>query len=59
MSSPDLVVIGTNAGWTINGKAEVPRADIVLRELPDEAVILSPDVIARSCRYRYKRWLDD
>ena len=43
-ASPDLVVVGTNAGWTINGNVEVPRADIALRELSEEAVILSPDV---------------
>ena len=43
-ASPDLVVVGTSAGWTINGSLEVPRADIVVRELPEEAVKPSPDV---------------
>ena len=44
-ASPDLVVTGTAAGWTINGELEVPRADMVIRELPEETVKLSPDVI--------------
>lgn len=43
-ASPDLVVVGTSAGWTISGSLEVPRADIVVRELPDEAIEPSPDV---------------
>jgi len=43
-ASPDLQVTGSRAGWTINGKLEVPRADIVVREIPEETVKISPDV---------------
>ena len=43
-ASPDLQVTGSRAGWTINGKLEVPRADIVVREIPEKTVKISPDV---------------
>lgn len=43
--SPDLDITGTRDGWTVNGQLGVPRADITFRELPVEAVAVSPDVI--------------
>ncbi|MDH3532756.1 MAG: translocation/assembly module TamB domain-containing protein, partial [Gammaproteobacteria bacterium] len=44
-ASPDLVVKGTADGWTVNGALVVPRAEIAFRELPVEAVAVSPDVV--------------
>lgn len=44
-ASPNLVITGSSAGWTVNGQLEVPRADIAVRELPEEAIMPSPDVI--------------
>ncbi|MDH3336966.1 MAG: translocation/assembly module TamB domain-containing protein [Gammaproteobacteria bacterium] len=44
-ATPDLVIIGSTAGWQINGEVTVPRADIAFREIPVEAVTISPDVV--------------
>lgn len=44
-ASPELVITGSITGWTVNGKLDVPRADIVIREIPEESVKLSPDVM--------------
>jgi translocation and assembly module TamB len=43
--SPDLVVVGTREGWVFSGSFEVPRAEIAVKELSDEAVMPSPDVV--------------
>ncbi len=44
-ASPDLVVVGTRDGWVISGSFEVPRAEINVSELSDDAVMPSPDVV--------------
>ncbi len=43
-ASPDLVINGSASGWNVDGKVEVPRAEIVIRELPENAVLPSEDV---------------
>lgn len=44
-ASPDLVVTGSSEGWEFDGKLVIPQAEIAVRELPDEAVMPSDDVI--------------
>jgi len=44
-ATPDLIVVGDRRGWRFDGSVEVPRADIEVRELPVEAVPVSPDVV--------------
>ncbi len=47
-ASPDLTVSGSAGGWDMRGSLAVPRAEIDIRELPENAVTLSDDVrIAR------------
>ena len=43
--SPDFVVVGTREGWVFSGKLEVPRAEIAVTELSNDAVMPSPDVV--------------
>lgn len=43
-ASPELDVRWTAAGWNVGGKVEVPRAEIVISELPESAVLPSEDV---------------
>lgn len=43
--SPDLVVVGTREGWVFSGKLDVPRAEIAVTEISDEAVVPSADVM--------------
>lgn len=43
--SPDLVVVGTREGWVFSGQLEVPRAEIAVTELSDNAVSPSSDVV--------------
>lgn len=43
-ASPELTVTGTTSGWNVDGKVEVPRAEILIRELPENAVLPSEDV---------------
>lgn len=43
-ATPDLVIAGNDAGWQISGQLAVPRAVVSLREVPVEAVRISPDV---------------
>jgi len=44
-ASPDLILIADAEGWRVGGNVTLPRADIAVRELPAEAVSVSPDVI--------------
>lgn len=44
-ASPDLTVVGTSAGWIFSGKLAIPKAEIAVRELPNEAVTTSEDVV--------------
>lgn len=44
-TSPDLTIGGSSEGWTVNGVLRVPRAEIAVQELEQDAVRPSPDVI--------------
>ena len=44
-ATPDLVFTGYADDWRVSGDMTLPRAEIALRELPVEAVAVSPDVI--------------
>lgn len=44
-ASPDIVVAGGLDGVSINGRIDIPRADIQIKQLPEEAVKPSADVI--------------
>ena len=44
-ASPDIVVTRDSGGWRLDGRIEVPRADVVVSQLPEEAVSISPDVV--------------
>jgi translocation and assembly module TamB len=46
--SPDLVVVGTPGGWDARGTMEVPQAEIIVREIVENAVTVSPDIVAVS-----------
>jgi len=43
--SPDLVVVGTREGWVFSGSFGIPRAEIAVTDVSDEAVAPSPDVV--------------
>ncbi len=43
-ATPEITVVGNADGWTLNGSVFVPRADIALKEIPEEAVTVSDDV---------------
>ena len=43
-ASPELVITSSPAGWRFDGSVAVPRAEIEISELPEEAVTVSPDV---------------
>jgi translocation and assembly module TamB len=43
-ASPDLVIIGSLDGWQFDGSIALDRASIVMKELPEGAVTVSPDV---------------
>lgn len=43
-TSPDLAVSGSAGGWDARGELDIPRADINIRELPENAVTISADV---------------
>jgi translocation and assembly module TamB len=44
-ATPDLNIVVDDDGWRFSGDVAVPRAEVALRELPVDAVTLSPDVI--------------
>jgi len=46
--TPDLVVVGTTGGWDASGTLEIPQAEIIVREIVENAVTVSPDVVAVS-----------
>jgi translocation and assembly module TamB len=43
-ASPDLVITGSLEGWQFDGSVALDRASITLKELPEGAVTVSPDV---------------
>lgn len=43
-ASPDMVITGSPEGWRFDGAVAVTRASITLKELPEGAVTVSPDV---------------
>ena len=43
-ASPQIVVRGSSAGWTASGDVTVPRAEILIVEIPEETVTPSADV---------------
>jgi translocation and assembly module TamB len=43
-ASPDVVVSGSFAGVSVNGRIDVPRAEIAVRRIPEESVKPSADV---------------
>lgn len=43
-ASPDLSVSGSAGGWDARGELEIPRAEIDIRQLPENAVTISEDV---------------
>lgn len=43
-ASPDLEIRASANGWVVDGDVTVPRADIAVRDLPEDAVEVSPDV---------------
>lgn len=43
-ASPDLLLVGSSGGWDASGKLEIPRAEIAVRQLPENAVTVSADV---------------
>lgn len=43
-ASPDIVISGSFAGVSINGRIDVPRADIAIRRIPEGSVKPSTDV---------------
>jgi translocation and assembly module TamB len=43
-ASPDMVITGSPDGWRFDGAVTVTRASITLKELPEGAVTVSPDV---------------
>ena len=53
--SPDLVVVGTPGGWDARGTMEIPQAEIIVREIVENAVTVSPDIVAASDDYSTPR----
>jgi autotransporter translocation and assembly factor TamB len=43
-ATPDIALVGTAGGWDASGKLEIPKAEISVRELPENAVTVSADV---------------
>jgi translocation and assembly module TamB len=43
-TTPDLQIVGTTQGWDAQGELAIPKADIIVRELPENAVVVSPDI---------------
>jgi translocation and assembly module TamB len=43
-ASPDLVIVGSLEGWQFDGSVALDRTSIVMKELPEGAVTVSPDV---------------
>lgn len=43
-ASPDLALAGSLQGWDARGSMTIPRAEIDIRELPENAVAISDDV---------------
>ncbi len=50
-ASPDLTVSGSAGGWDARGTVDIPRAEIDVRELPEDAVAISEDVRVASIDY--------
>ena len=44
-ATPDLVIAGFGDEWRVDGKLGLPQAAVALRELPEGAVEVSPDVV--------------
>lgn len=42
--TPNINITGDTDGWNFDGDVAVPRAEIEIRELPEDAVLLSDDV---------------
>jgi translocation and assembly module TamB len=43
-ATPDMRIVGALGGWDAQGELEIPKAEIVVRELPENAVAMSPDI---------------
>jgi len=43
--SPDMQLVGDVSGWRFSGDLPIPRAAFEIREIPVEAVTVSPDVV--------------
>ncbi|MGD8384757.1 MAG: translocation/assembly module TamB domain-containing protein, partial [Lysobacterales bacterium] len=46
-ASPDLTIRGDASGWTLAGRMLVPRAEVRVRKLPEQATRPSADVVVR------------
>ncbi len=46
-ASPDLKIRGDASGWTLAGHMRVPRAEVRVRKLPEQATRPSADVVVR------------
>lgn len=43
-ASPDLRIEGSPGGWMLSGGLDLPKAEIIVRGLPEGSVAVSPDV---------------
>jgi translocation and assembly module TamB len=43
-ATPDMQIVGAQGGWDAQGELDIPKAEIIVRELPENAVAMSPDI---------------